>query len=199
MSTPTLKVAVQAWILDLYPSSGEKKAEARDNPKLRPLTNGLAIPSFWSKEQIDKTFQGANKIWAQAKIEFGPVTIGDREMWVPDDDTGMWIEFVNKISPNTGTPGVGVGFVYDLAGKIGGVGGGKAAVIALKKGDEAVASYFPSILAHELGHCLLGHEHNDDASNLMFEVRHPKRNNPDKLTADQITAARARASSLKSG
>ncbi|QDU30455.1 hypothetical protein ETAA8_55950 [Anatilimnocola aggregata] len=197
MSMSVIKIPVQAWILDLYPASTPAKPDSPNNPKLKSIAGGLAIPSFWTNQQINSAFQGANKIWEQAKIEFSPVTIGEKEMLVPADDNGMWIEFTNNLSPAPGGKGVGVGFVYDLPGSEGGVGGGRAAVIALKKGNDAVASYFPSILAHELGHCLLGHEHREhEPKNLMFDVRHPKRHNPDKLDAEQITKAREHAATL---
>src|SRR5262245_4382615 len=103
-------------MLDLFP--------ARPSPSRRPsglrltaLTNGLALPSFWGRQEIADAFQLANRVWAQADIEFSPVTTSDRTETVPDDEDGMWIHFVNSLSPRTG---VAVGFVFDLPSNEGG-------------------------------------------------------------------------------
>jgi hypothetical protein len=197
MTMPVIKLAVQAYLLDLYPASGPKSTDNSDNPRLTSLSNGLALPSFWTKEQINTAFAGANKIWNQARIEFSPVTVVEKDMLVPDDDKGLWRTFVNSLSPGAGAKTVGAGFVYDLPGSEGGVGGGRIAVVAWKKAQGAIAGYEASIITHELGHILLGHTHReDDPSNLMYHNRHPRRAAPDLLDAEQVTEARRLAESL---
>lgn len=185
-----IKIPVQAWILDLYPASGTPGS----GQQLQSLAKGLALPSFWTKEQISKAFQGANKVWARAEIEFSPVTISEAEDVVPVAATPLWHYFVNTRSPKKG---IGVSFVYDLPDDEGGWGGGGVAVLAYTKTKGAIGGFEGSILAHELGHCLLGDEHvEDEPSNLMYHNRHPRRVAPDLLDEEQISKARARAATL---
>lgn len=189
----TIRIAVQAWILDLFPAA-PSPSRRPSGQRLTALTNGLALPSFWSRQEITEAFQLANRIWAQAEIDFAPVVIAERTETVPDDEDGMWIHFVNSLSPQRG---VAVGFVFDLPSNEGGWGGGRIALVAGAKSIGAVAGYQGRILAHELGHILLGHNHReDDSSNLMFDRRHPRVVTADLLDSGQIRAARTLAQSL---
>jgi hypothetical protein len=131
MTIPVIKLAVRAYLLDLYPpASGPISTDTRDHPRLTSLSNGLALPSFWTKERINKAFANTNKIWNQARIEFSPVAVVEKDLLVPDDDKGLWRTFVNTLSPGAGSKTVGLGFVYDLPGSEGGVGGGRIAVVS---------------------------------------------------------------------
>jgi hypothetical protein len=189
----TVKVPVNAYILGLYPKGSPQPASV---PGLRliSLSNGLALPSFWSRAEINEAFDGANRIWSKADIEFGPIQISDLELSVKDDENGMWIDFVNKLSPKHG---ISVGFVYDLPSNEGGWGGGRIAIIAGKKTMGAIAGYSGRILAHEIGHILLGDRHReDDPSNLMYGNRHPRVVSADLLDSDQIRLSQAAALAL---
>jgi hypothetical protein len=189
----TIRIPVQAWILDLYPASPLPSRPASGS-RLQGLKNGLALPSFWSRQEITEAFAVANRIWSQANIEFTPVTIAERSETVPDDEQNMWIYFVNNLSARKG---VAVGFVFDLPSNEGGWGGGRIAVIAGAKAIGAIEGYQGRILAHELGHILLGISHrDDDASNLMFGQRNPRVVTADLLDADQIRSARSAAQPL---
>ena len=188
-----ITIPVQAWMLDLFPANGNSTAKPGAQ-RVRALANGLAMPSFWTREEITDAFAVANKIWARADIEFTPVSIADREEAVPNDEDNMWIYFINNLSPKKG---VGVGFVWDLPANEGGWGGGRVAVLAGAKSVGGLAGFQGRLLAHELGHVLLGFAHrDDDASNLMFGRRHPSVMTADLLDDGQIKDARSRAQTL---
>src|SRR5262249_32494367 len=131
----TIRIPTQAWILDLW-GAAPSPSRSPSGQRLTALANGLALPSFWSREEITEAFRGANRVWAQAEIEFAPVTISDRSETVPDDEDSMWIYFVNHLSPRHG---VAVGFVFDLPSNEGGWGGGRIALVAGAKSIGALA------------------------------------------------------------
>jgi hypothetical protein len=194
----SIRIAVQAYILDLMPQNPGGQTQQQRTPsqgqQLQSLANGLAVPSFWTANEINNAFTLANRIWDQAKIAFTPVTISQRTETVPADENGMWIHFVNRLSPRSG---IAVAFVFDLPSNEGGWGGGRIAAVAGAKAMGALAGYTGSILAHELGHVLLDTpNHESSASNLMFGRRHPRVASADLLEPGQVTAARARALTL---
>jgi hypothetical protein len=196
----TIRIAVQAYMLDLYPQNrGRQSQQQPQQPPpsgqhLRSLANGLALPSFWSPTEINEAFALANRIWDQAKIEFTPVSISSRSESVPADENGMWIHFINRLSPRSG---IAVAFVFDLPSNEGGWGGGRIAAVAGAKAIGALAGYQGRILAHELGHILLNTpNHETSSSNLMFGQRHPRVATADLLEPGQITDARTRAQML---
>ena len=162
--------------------------------QLDSLANGLALPSFWTSAEINDAFAVANRIWAQAAIEFAPVTVSQRAEVVPPDERQMWICFVNRLSPRSG---IAVAFVHDLPSNEGGWGGGRIAAVAEAPGG-ALAGFSGRILAHELGHVLFDSPfHSTSASNLMFGQRHPRVVTADLLEPHQVTRARTRAQSLR--
>jgi hypothetical protein len=155
----------------------------------------LAVPSFWTSHQINQAFDDANTIWRrEADIEFGPVTISERTEAVPADERGLWIHFVNHLTPKRG---IGVGFVYDLPSDEGGWGGGRIAVISGEKVAEGLAGFAGNLLAHELGHVLIDDplhtSAQNDPSNLMFGRRNPRVVNAGLLNQSQVTLARTQA------
>lgn len=191
-----IRVAVRADMLSLYPQStrGGAAARAAGPPAagVTALANGLAIPSFWSAGEINDAFVIANRIWAQAAIEFRPVTIGRRDIVVPADENGMWVAFVNQLTPPSG---LAVGFVHELPPGEGGWGGGRIAVI--RRTENAIQGFHGRILAHELGHVLLNTPgHVSTTSNLMSGQRHPRIVTADLLEPAQIARARTFAQSL---
>ena len=193
-----IRITVQAYILDLLPQNVGRQPQQPRTPsqgqQLQSLANGLALPSFWSPNEINDAFTLANHIWDQAKIEFTPVNISRRTEVVPADENGMWIHFVNRLSPRWG---IAVAFVFDLPSNEGGWGGGRIAAVAGAKAIGALAGYQGRILAHELGHILLNTpNHESSPSNLMFGQRHPRVATADLLEPRQITAARTRAQTL---
>ncbi len=150
-----IRVKVEASILALFPQSVSPAPQASRSPagstQLQALALGLAVPSFWTRHQINQAFVDANKIWTrEADIEFSPVSISERAEAVPADEHGMWIHFVNHLAPQT--RGIGVGFVYDLPSDEGGWGGGRIAVISGEKASEGLTGFAGSLLAHEIGH-----------------------------------------------
>ena len=187
----TLRVPVEAYILGLLPQSNSGRP-ARGN-SLRPLVNGLAVPSFWNRTEINEAFAGANEIWKRgADIEFTPVNISARTECVPADENGMWVHFVQNLRPRG--PGIGVGFLYDLPSIDGGWGGGRVVVLSGLKASSGLAGFAGRLLAHELGHVLTSSPaHSTDPSNLMFDAQNPRQVNAGMLTEDQARAARARA------
>lgn len=192
-------VRVEAYFLDLYPQSGGgSRGGSGSGATLRALANGLALPSFWGRDEIDEAFAEANRIWTrEADIEFSPIVIAERSESVPADENGMWIHFVNRLSPRA--RGIGVGFVYDLPSDEGGWGGGRVAVIAGIKAWSGIAGFAGNLLAHELGHVLMddpNHQTATDPSNLMFGRRNPRVANAGRLTPGQVTTARTRAIQL---
>jgi hypothetical protein len=195
-------VSVEAYFLDLYPQStgGARGGGASSSAQtLRSLANGLALPSFWGRDEIDGAFAEANRIWTRgADIEFSPIAISQRSEAVPADEQGMWIHFVNNLSPRT--RGIAVGFVYDLPSDEGGWGGGRIAVIAGVKVWSGIAGFAGNLLAHELGHVLMDDPNhlmaNGDPSNLMFGRRNPRVANAGLLNPTQVTTARTRATQL---
>jgi hypothetical protein len=159
---------------------------------LQSLASGLALPSLWSAAEINGAFAVANRIWAQAAIEFAPVTVSERTVVVPADERGMWARFQNQLSP---TSGISVSFVHDLPSNEGGWGGGRIAAVA--RATNALEGFHGRILAHELGHVLLNTPHHvTTTSNLMYGQRHPRVVTADLLDEGQIRRARARAQSL---
>jgi hypothetical protein len=195
-----IRVAVKAYILALYPDvSGGGSGSRAGGQQLRALAIGLAVPSFWSRLEITETFAEANRIWTrEANIEFAPVEISERSETVPADEDGMWIHFLNNISPRGG--GVGVGFVYDLPSHEGGWGGGRIAVISGQKASSGIAGFAGNLLAHELGHVLIGDPNHTTAqnspSNLMYGARNPRVANAGLLNPQQVSMARSRAKDL---
>lgn len=189
-------VAVRAYILSLFPQNIRATPRA---PSVRPgvqqvqaLANGLAVPSFWSSSDISDAFAIANRIWAQAAIEFRPISISQREIVVPADESGMWAAFINQLTPPSG---IGVGFVHELPPGEGGWGGGRVA--AVRWTENAIQGFHGRILAHELGHVLLNTPgHVTATSNLMSGQRHPRVVTADLLEPTQISDARSRAQSL---
>jgi hypothetical protein len=198
----TIKIPVQAYILNLFPENvrGRSLSDTRQpatdgrGQQLQALANGLAVPSFWTADDITEAVAGANAVWAQAKIEFTPVAISKRSESVPADENGMWIAFVNRLRPRTG---IAVGFVYDLPSDEGGWGGGRIAIVSGQKVEGSIAGFAGRILAHELGHVLFDTpEHEGASSNLMFGRRHPRVVTADLLEGWQIEKARRRAASF---
>ncbi len=198
-----IRIPVEAYILGLFPQSRDGNRRRTGTPRrgqrLPALANGLAVPSFWSRAEINQAFATANRIWIrEADIEFAPVNVSARVVTVPADERGMWYGFVNQLGPRSG--GIGVGFVHDLPSHEGGWGGGRIAVVSGRKARSGLPDFAGSLLAHELGHVLIddpNHElAHDDASNLMFGRRHPRVANAGLLTPDQISAAQRRARAL---
>jgi hypothetical protein len=195
-----IKISVQAYMLDLMPEHIGRLSE-RPKPQtpssvlqLTALANGLALPSFWTEDEIKQAFEGANKVWDQAKIQFAPVTISSRTEAPPADEDGMWRHFVNRLSPHSG---IAVAFVYDLPSDEGGWGGGKIAAISGAKATGAIEGFEGRILAHEMGHILLNTpEHRTTPSNLMYGSRHPRVVTADLLDGTQIDKARSIANAL---
>lgn len=195
----TIKVAVQAYILGLFPQNFDRPARRQtitrsQGRELESLANGLAVPSFWSEKEIEDAFVIANKVWGRASIEFTPITISKRKVVVPADEDAMWIAFVNQLSPRKG---IAAGFVHDLLSDEGGWGGGKIAIVSGKETDGALPGYAGSVLAHEIGHMLFDSpDHEGERSNLMFGSRNPKVATADLLEDWQIEKARRRAATL---
>jgi hypothetical protein len=160
---------------------------------LRAIELGLAVPSFWTDSEITEAFRLANRTWQQADIEFAPITVGERTVAVPADEDGMWIAFVNQLSSGAG---ITAGFVHDLPSNEGGWGGGHNAIIAAQTAVAPLPGFYGSILAHEIGHVLLGDTHHGSPSNLMTDRRHPRVVSADLLEPGQISRARTRAQSL---
>ena len=191
-----IRIPVQAYILSLFPqrSGGGAQQRRPAGQQVQALANGLAMPSFWTSHEINTAFTGANAVWANAAIEFAPVAITQRSLIVPADELGMWAAFVNNLTPSRG---IAAAFVFDLPSNEGGWGGGRIAVVAGAKAIGAIQGYQGRILAHELGHVLLGPGHEPTSpSNLMFDRRHPRVVTADQLEQRQINLARTRARSL---
>lgn len=198
-----IRIPVKAYKLDLMPQHSQPVSGNRipqtQGSYLRSLAMGLAVPSFWTSAEIQQAFTEANSIWIrEANIEFSPITISHRTETVPADKRGMWIRFVNRLSPRS--RGIGVGFVYDLPAQEGGWGGGRIALISGKKARAGLPGMAGNLLAHELGHVLindvnhrLAHNH---PSNLMYGRRNPRVANAGLLTPRQVAMARSRAQQL---
>jgi hypothetical protein len=191
-----INVAVRAYILSLFPQNVRATpgtpSVAPSVPQVQALAHGLAVPSFWTVRDINEAFAIANRIWAQGVIEFSPVTISQRTITVPADEKGMWIAFVNQLSPASG---IAVGFVHELPPGEGGWGGGRVA--AVRWTDNSIQGFHGRILAHELGHVLLNTpSHVTTTSNLMSGQRHPRVVTADLLDTGQISQARSRAQAL---
>lgn len=196
-----LRVPVKAYILTLYPQSAgaSRGGGVGQSPNLPALARGLALPSFWSRGEISDTFAEANRIWVrEAEIEFTPIEISERDEVVPADENGMWIHFVNHLSP--GARAIGVGFVYDLPASEGGWGGGHVAALSGKNARSGLPGFAGNLLAHELGHVLIDDPTHtlagDQISNLMHGARNPRVVNAGVLNERQVSIARSRALSL---
>lgn len=167
-----IRIPITAYILTVYPIS------------IR--SNKLAMPSFWTQAMINEAFADANRIWAQAKIEFGPIDIVNRDIYVREAESDMWADYVNELSPKRG---IGAGFVFDFPGHEGGWGGGRIAIVGKKMAAGARDGFLGGILAHELGHVLIDHTHRSERHNLMFASRSPMVVTRDVLDEDQIKRA----------
>lgn len=198
-----IRVPIQAYILGLFPQAEDggrrRTGSPRQGRRLRALANGLAVPSFWSRTEVNQAFAEANRIWIrEADIEFSPVTVSARVVSVPADERGMWIGFVNQLGPRGG--GIGVGFVHDLPSQEGGWGGGRIAVVSGVKARSGLAGFAGSLLAHELGHVLIDDPNHEmargDAGNLMFGRRNPRVANAGLLRPEQVAEAQRRARTL---
>jgi hypothetical protein len=195
-----ITVSIKAYILNLFPNLTGGRGARSTGETLRPLSNGLAVPSFWHRDEIQAAFAEANRIWTrEADIEFTPVDISERTEVVPPDEHGMWVHFVNNLPPPGGR-GIGVGFVNDLPSQEGGWGGGRIAVVAGEKARSGLAGFPGNLLAHELGHVLMGDPNhalaNDVPSNLMYARRNPRLANAGMLNQRQIDISRTRAQNL---
>lgn len=195
-----IQVRVEAYIVELWPQSltpaPRPTGSSAGTSHLLGISLGLALPSFWTRHEITQAFDDANTIWKrEADIEFTPVTISERSESVPPDEKGMWIHFVNNLSPKG--KGIGVGFVYDLPSDEGGWGGGRIAVLSNLKASEGGAGFAGNLLAHELGHVLMDDPlhamANKDPNNLMYGSRNPKVTNKGTLTPKQVELARTQA------
>jgi len=195
----TITISAYAYMVDLLPQDSQSRRRATsarpdpNNPGIKALEDGLAMPSFWSVAEIKESFKQANAKWDQAKINFNLVSVASRQEVVPADGDGMWRTLVNRLRPPSG---IAVAFVFDLPSDEGGWGGGHLAVIGGAKAIDAIAGYEGGILAHELGHILLGIDHDDSQGNLMVGRRHPRIVYADQLTPEQIATARANAQKL---
>ena len=196
-----ISVPVSAYILSLYPLSMSGKAQSATGTgaTLRTLALGLAAPSFWSQDEINRAFVEANRIWLrEAEVHFSPVNISERSEAVPADEDGMWARLVNRLTPQG--RGIGVGFVFDLPSSEGGWGGGRIAVISGEKVRSGIPGFAGNLLAHELGHVLIDdpeHLHaGDERGNLMHGSRNPRVANAGLLNDRQVDLARARAQSI---
>lgn len=198
-----IRVPITAYILGLFPQSMNKRGGNATPPsqglRLQTLEAGLAIPSFWNRTEITQAFDEANRLWLrEAEIEFSPIEITERTEVVPADEQGMWIHFINHLTPTT--RGIGVGFVYDLPAQEGGWGGGRIAVVAGKTIRSGLPGFAGNLLAHELGHVLIddpGHVYaGQDPSNLMSGIRNPRVANAGLLNQQQVNIARRRAQGL---
>ena len=197
-----IRVPIQAYILGLFPQPPNAPrrgaASRRRGRQLRALANGLAVPSFWNRAEINRAFAAANQIWTrEADIEFAPVTVSARVVSVPPDEYGMWIGLVNQLSPRG--HGVSVGFVHDLPSHEGGWGGGRIAAVSGVKARSGLPGFAGNLLAHELGHVLIddpNHTTANGPSNLMYGRRNPRVANAGLLTPDQVRAAQTRARAL---
>ena len=200
----TIRVPVYAYILDLYPLAMTGTTLPAGEQGIQSLANGLALPSFWTRTDIDSAFAEANRIWLrEADISFSPVTVSCRSMTVAADARSMYIAFINQLAPPLRSAGVGVGFVYDLPENEGGWGGGRMAVLSGEKAAEGIAGFGGNLLAHELGHILIiDHDHSlasNDSNNLMYGARNPRVANPGVLNEEQRSQARERAEQLSRG
>jgi hypothetical protein len=194
----TITVPALAYILALYPASTPSRGgSARTSgQQLDSLAQGLAIPSFWSRSEIDSAFAEANRIWGrEADIQFSPVDIRERDVVVPADENGMWACFVNQLTPRS--RGIGAAFVHDLPSNEGGWGGGRIVAVSGVKARSGLSGFPGNLLAHELGHVLTDSpHHSSEAGNLMHHSRHPRIANAGLLTPEQVTDARQRAAAL---
>ncbi|MEE9491904.1 MAG: hypothetical protein V3W04_00800 [Gammaproteobacteria bacterium] len=196
----TIRVPAKAYILSLLPQSADVgPGHSRFQPRgrrLQALANGLAVPSFWTPNEINRAFSDANDIWKrEADIEFTPILISIRSEQVPADEGRMWPYFLNHLSPRT--RGVSVSFVYDLPSHEGGWGGGRIAVVSGQRIGSGLAGFAGSLLAHELGHVMLNSpNHSNDVSNLMYGNRNPRMANAGLLNSTQVRSARSRALSI---
>lgn len=198
-----IRVPIKAYILSLFPQSASaSRRSPRPVPggqQLQALVNGLALPSFWTQAEISQAFAEANRIWIrEADIEFSPIDVSSRTEVVPADERGMWIHFINHLSPHT--RGISVSFVYDLPSQEGGWGGGRIAVISGRKASSGLPGFAGNLLAHELGHVLIDdpnhrYSHNSP-SNLMYGHRNPRVANAGLLNPQQVNMARRRAQSI---
>ena len=102
-----IRVPIEAYILGLLPQSmGRAQGGTRSRQtgqQLQALASGLALPSFWTRSEINQTFAEANRIWIrEAEIEFSPITISERSEAVPADENGMWAHFINNLTKAMG-------------------------------------------------------------------------------------------------
>ena len=194
----TITVPVHAYILALYPASAQSRGgSARaSGQQLVSLAQGLALPSFWSRSEITSAFAEANRIWGrEADIQFTPVDIQERDAAVPADEHGMWVYFVNHLTPRS--RGVGAAFVHDLPSNEGGWGGGRIVALSGVKARSGLPGFAGNLLAHELGHVLTNSpHHSSEPGNLMTHSRNPRVANAGLLTPAQVRAARQRAAAL---
>jgi hypothetical protein len=194
----TITLPVQAYILTLYPDSAPSRGgSARGSgQQLGALAHGLAVPSFWTRSEINSAFVEANRIWGrEADIQFSPVDIRERDAVVPADENGMWAAFVNQLTPRS--RGIGAAFVHDLPSNEGGWGGGRIVAVSGVKARLGLSGFPGNLLAHELGHVLTNSpDHSEESGNLMHHGRNPRVANAGLLTPEQVKAARQRAAAL---
>ena len=194
----TITIPVEAYILTLYPASSQPRGRSvrGSGQQLGALAGGLAVPSFWTRSEINSAFAEANRIWVrEADIQFSPVDIRERDAVVPADENGMWASFVNQLTPRS--RGIGAAFVHDLPSNEGGWGGGRIVAVSGVKARLGLSGFPGNLLAHELGHVLTNSpDHSEESGNLMHHGRNPRIANAGLLTPEQVSAARQRAAAL---
>ena len=198
MSGELIQLPTCALILGLMPREiitppdWQRRSTSR-RAAIPALRSGLAQPSFWTEQEIRDGFDVANRIWAQADIEFPLVRVERRWETVPTDQFDMHTELGNRYARMHGCAVV-AGFVHGLSPTHGGIAGGRFAVVSDARAAGASEEWRGTIIAHELGHVL---ERRDRAGspdgNLMFMTATLSRRPAQDLSAIQIEMSRTRA------
>lgn len=197
MST-LLEIPTFAFILGLVPEEIRTPIDwmsppARQAATVSEMSTGLAMPSFWTAEEIRSAFTEANAIWAPADIRFSLDRVARRTERVPANEYQIYVDLTNRMGRIPGCRVVAA-FVHALGSRHGGIAGGRLAIVTHGQLVHATPELRGAVLAHEFGHVLgLTDRVGTRDGNLMYYrmnvVGRPHRD----LSASQIGVARQRA------
>lgn len=117
------------------------------------LSSGLAMPSFWTAEEIRSSFDEANAIWAVADIRFSLNRVARRTERVSANEHEIYVGLTNRLGRVPGCRVVAA-FVNTLASRHGGIAGGRLAIVTHGRLAHASPQLRGAVLAHEFGHVL---------------------------------------------
>ncbi len=197
MSVP-IEIPTFAFMLGLVPDEIRTPSDwlsppARRADTVSEMSTGLAMPSFWTAEEIRSAFDQANAIWDQADIHFSLDLVARRTERVSTNEYEIYVGLTNRLGRIPGCRVVAA-FVNALSSRHGGIAGGRLAIVTHGQLVHATPELRGAVLAHEFGHVLgLTDRVGPRDGNLMYYQMSVAGRPHRDLSDSQIDVARRRA------